>query len=163
MKKKHINEGIPVYTDVNPENRPEEISELEELRDLRSKYHLLLGDFFHYKSAEDLAKAYLNTEYRDFVEDYVSIIYIPEFKKEYEKAKQSQLESKAQTLPKFTASKETQRAADKFIKRIKKGVIIKRHPPNIKTTKDFDVQEASENFNKLIASEDFEDKMKKSY
>ncbi len=37
----------------------------------------------------------------------------------------------AQTSPKFTASKKTQFAADKFIKRIKRGIITKRCPPNI--------------------------------
>jgi len=164
MKKKHINEGIPVYTDVNSENRFKETTkELRELRDLRSKYHLFLGDFFHHKSAEDLARDYLNPVYRDFVEDYISIIYLPEFREKYEKAKQSPLESKVQTSPKFTPDKETQKAAKKFVEGIEKGVITKRPLPNMKTTKEFDVNEASERFDKLISSEHFEEMMKGAY
>ena len=82
------------------ENRSKEIRKLEKLREVRNDYYYFLGDFFGHKSVEDLAVDYLNLEWRDFVEDYVSIC-IPGFKERYEKAKQFiPFESKAQTPPK---------------------------------------------------------------
>lgn len=98
---KEIHKDVPVYTDISAGNMSKE---LKKLRNLRNNYLLMLGDFFHHKSTEDLARVYLKPEYRDFVEDYVSICCYPEFKKDYEKTKRYLLKSQAlsQTSPKCT-------------------------------------------------------------
>lgn len=62
---------------------------------------------------------------------------------------------------KETISKETQQAADKFIKRIKGGIITKRHLSN--TGEVFNADKASESFDKLITSETFDRMMRNAY
>ena len=83
--------------------KPLDEERLGELAELRNKYFNLLGDTFHHSSAQDLA--HLGKDYKKFVEDYVSIC-LPEFRTEYERARKSLLESKAQTSPKLTKSPE---------------------------------------------------------
>lgn len=64
----------------------------------RQQYILELGETFHHKSAADLAKLSLNSDYTDFVNDYVNFVCSEVFKKEFEieRAKLSKLEQAAQ-------------------------------------------------------------------
>ena len=82
---------------------------LKELKELRPKYIIylsLLGDLFHHKNAEELARLSLNPEFKDFVPDYISFC-LPEFRKEYDKIKRSQLEQQTQSaqIPPHTEKK----------------------------------------------------------
>lgn len=60
-----------------------------------------------------------------------------------------------------TVSKESKEAADKFIKRIKNGIITKRRWPNI--PKDYPIEKAYESATNLIDSDETKELMKKAY
>ena len=60
-----------------------------------------------------------------------------------------------------TVSEETKRAADKFIERIKNGLITKRTLPNI--AEDFDIDKASKRFSSFVTSKHFENIVKNAY
>jgi len=69
--------------------------ELNLLRQKREEYLSGLGEIFHYKGALDLAKLSFNQKYRYFVEDYINLVCIPEFREKYQKER-SLLEQQAQ-------------------------------------------------------------------
>ncbi len=60
-----------------------------------------------------------------------------------------------------TVRKETKEEADKFIERIKNGIITKRKLPNI--SEDFNIEAASESFEKLVTSDKLKKLMKNTY
>ncbi len=81
---------------MSAKERIEQLNEsLNQLRQARQRHNSLLGDTFHHKSAEDLARLSSDPELALFVSNYVYFVCHPDFKEEYERAKQSLLEQKA--------------------------------------------------------------------
>lgn len=66
---------------------------LKELEKLCQDYIFLLEDTFHMVDAKTLARHAKYEKWRPFIEDYVSIVCLPEFRECYEIARQQQQNS----------------------------------------------------------------------